>query len=149
MFRLKRAVRSLFIVIGTVLCLPWFCSIGTYFSGYAHIQGENHEILLTAKSGFYKTIHIFDGQVYRVHSGIYASLGRSMYFVSLDGNYVDGLNPKFAEKVLAKDLEKYFRGPTHIRFSKQHDGKWIGKMKKGGNEYLFDEVVFNGRIMGW
>lgn len=138
------------LVIGVIaFLLPWFFSLGTYFSGYAHFQDEEHEILLTAKSGIYKTIHSFEGQVYRVHTGLYASLGSSMYFFSLDGNYIEGLDPKFAEKVVSLDLSRYFRGLTHVKLAEREDGKWIGKMQKADNEQLFDEVVLSGRLIGW
>ncbi|MFW1158679.1 hypothetical protein [Vibrio parahaemolyticus] len=149
MVKIKRLSLRLLFVISIAFFLPWFFSLGTYFSGYAHFQDEEHEILLTAKSGFYKTIHIFKGQVYRVHSGVYASLGQSMYFFSLDGNYIEGLDPEFAERVVALDLEKYFRGLTHVKLAKKGDGKWIGKMQRDESEYLFDEVLLNGRLVGW
>lgn len=149
MAKVKRLSLRLLVVVGIAFFLPWFFSLGTYFSGYAHFQEEDHEILLTAKSGIYKTIHTFEGQVYRVHTGVYASLGKSMYFFSLDGKYVEGLEPTFAEKVVALDLEKYFRGLTRVKLADQSDGKWVGKMQNDDKETLFDEVIFIGRIMVW
>ncbi len=149
MANVKRMSLRLLAVVCIAFFLPWFFSLGTYFSGYAHFQDEDHEILLTAKSGIYKTIHSFEGQVYRVHTGLYASLGSSMYFFSLDGNYIEGLDPKFAEKVIALDLSRYFRGLTHVKVAEREDGKWAGKMQRAESEHLFDEVVLNGRLVGW
>ncbi|MGL4828349.1 MAG: hypothetical protein ACRCXG_03510 [Vibrio sp.] len=149
MIKIKRMSLRLLAAAAIAFFLPWYFSLGTYFSGYAHFQNEDHEILLNAKSGIYKSIHIFKGQVYRVHSGVYASLGQSMYFFSLDGNYVEGLDPKFAESVIALDLEKYFRGATYVEIANRGDGKWVGKMQRADSESLFDEVVFNGRLVGW
>ncbi|AYO15023.1 hypothetical protein D0812_11595 [Vibrio owensii] len=149
MANIKRVSLRLLVVAAVAFLLPWFFSLGTYFSGYVHFQDEDHEILLTAKSGVYKTIHSFEGQVYRVHTGIYASLGSSMYFFSLEGNYIEGLDPQFADKVIALDLSRYFRGLTHVKLAELSNGKWIGKMQKDDSELLFDEVVFNGRLVGW
>lgn len=149
MANVKRLSFRLLVVIGIAFFLPWFFSLGTYFSGYAHFQDEDHAILINAKSGFYKVIHAYEGQAYRTHIGIYASLGSSMYFFSLDGNYIEGLDPEFAEKVISLDLSRYFRGLTHVKLAERGDGKWIGKMQKAESEHLFDEVVLNGRLVGW
>ncbi|MBY7732126.1 hypothetical protein JHW46_17435 [Vibrio splendidus] len=137
---------GLFIVV--LFLVPWFLSLGTYFSGYAHFEDDEHDIILNAKSGFYKTIHSYEGQVYRVHRGIYASLGDSLYFFSLDGDYEVNLEPSFAAKVVASDLENYFRGLTHVRVAEK-DGKAIGLLQKDNIEKKFDQVVIQGRYKVW
>lgn len=137
---------GLFIVV--LFLVPWFLSLGTYFSGYAHFEDDEHDIILNAKSGFYKTIHSYEGQVYRVHRGIYASLGDSLYFFSLDGDYEVNLEPSFAAKVVASDLENYFRGLTHVRVAEKY-GKAIGLLQKDNIEQKFDQVVIQGRYKVW
>ncbi|WP_216605557.1 hypothetical protein [Vibrio crassostreae] len=128
--------------------VPWFLSLGTYFSGYAHFEGDDHDIILNAKSGFYKTIHSYEGQVYRVHRGIYASLGDSLYFFSLDGDYEADLDPEFATKVVASDLENYFRGLTHVGIVEK-EGRTIGLLQKDNIKKKFDQVVIQGRLKVW
>nr|WP_216835450.1 hypothetical protein [Vibrio aestuarianus] len=128
--------------------MPWFFSLGTYFSGYAHFENDEHDIILSAKSGLYKTIHSYEGQVYRVHRGIYASLGDSLYFFSLGGDYEENLDPEFVAKVVARDLENYFRGLTHIRV-KQQGEHMIGLMQRDDVEEKFDLVIVQGRFKVW
>ena len=137
---------GIFIVV--LFLVPWFLSLGTYFSGYAHFEDDEHDIILNAKSGIYKTIHSYEGQVYRVHRGIYASLGDSLYFFSLDGDYEMNLDPEFAAKVVASDLENYFRGLTHVRIAEQN-GKVIGLLQKDDIKKKFDQVVIQGRLKVW
>ncbi|ROR24227.1 hypothetical protein EDB67_105237 [Vibrio crassostreae] len=137
---------GLFIVV--LFLVPWFLSLGTYFSGYAHFEDDDHDIILNAKSGFYKTIHSFEGQVYRVHRGIYASLGDSLYFFSLDGDYEADLDPEFAAKVVASDLENYFRGLTHVGIVEK-EGRTIGLLQKDNIKKKFDQVVIQGRLKVW
>ncbi|CAK1739968.1 hypothetical protein [Vibrio crassostreae] len=137
---------GLFIVV--LFLVPWFLSLGTYFSGYAHFEDDDHDIILNAKSGFYKTIHSYEGQVYRVHRGIYASLGDSLYFFSLDGDYEADLDPEFAAKVVASDLENYFRGLTHVGIVEK-EGRTIGLLQKDNIKKKFDQVVIQGRLKVW
>ncbi|NOH35474.1 hypothetical protein [Vibrio chagasii] len=137
---------GLFIVV--LFLVPWFLSLGTYFSGYAHFEDDEHDIILNAKSGFYKTIHSYEGQVYRVHRGIYASLGDSLYFFALNGDYEVNLDPEFAAKVVANDLENYFRGLTHVRIVEK-DGATIGLLQKDDIKKKFDQVVIQGRLKVW
>jgi hypothetical protein len=137
---------GLFIVV--LFLVPWFLSLGTYFSGYAKFENDEHEILLNAKSGLYKTIHSYEGEVYRVHRGIYASLGDSLYFFSLTGDYVSGLDPEFAKKVIASDLDNYFRGMTHVTVQQKGD-VMIGRLQKDTNHRKFDRVIVQGRLKVW
>ncbi|CAK1871534.1 hypothetical protein FB440_12814 [Vibrio crassostreae] len=146
------SLKSLSLRIGrfmvVLFLVPWFLSLGTYFSGYAHFEGDDHDIILNAKSGFYKTIHSYEGQVYRVHRGIYASLGDSLYFFSLDGDYEADLDPEFAAKVVASDLENYFRGLTHVGIVEK-EGRTIGLLQKDNIKKKFDQVVIQGRLKVW
>ncbi|KAA8599357.1 hypothetical protein F0259_10605 [Vibrio cyclitrophicus] len=137
---------GLFMVV--LFLVPWYLSLGTYFSGYAHFEDDEHDIILNAKSGIYKTIHSYEGKVYRVHRGIYAALGDSLYFFSLTGDYVTGLDHEFAQKVVALDLENYFRGMTHIKVQQQGE-HMIGLMQRDDVEEKFDRVIVQGRFKVW
>lgn len=145
---LKSLTLRVGLFIAVLFLVPWFLSLGTYFSGYAHFEDDEHDIILNAKSGFYKTIHSYEGQVYRVHRGIYASLGDSLYFFSLDGDYEEGLDPEFAAKVVASDLENYFRGLTHV-YVAEKNGNMVGLLQKDDIKKTFDQVVIQGRIKVW
>ena len=148
MVSLKSLSSRVVVFILVLFLIPWFLSLGTYFSGYVHFEDDEHEIILNAKSGLYKTIHSYEGQVYRVHRGIYASLGDSLYFFSLDGNYEMNLEPSFAAKVVASDLENYFRGLTHVRVIEKN-GSMVGLLQKDKIEKKFDQVVVQGRLKAW
>ncbi|MFA0016054.1 hypothetical protein AB4391_22295 [Vibrio lentus] len=148
MVSLKSLSLRIGLFIAVLFLIPWFLSLGTYFSGYAHFENDEHDIILNAKSGLYKTIHSYEGQVYRVHRGIYASLGDSLYFFSLDGDYEMNLDPDFAAKVVTNDLENYFRGLTHVRIAEK-EGKVVGLLQKDDIKKKFDQVVIQGRLKVW
>ncbi|MEF1200019.1 hypothetical protein QTO12_05645 [Vibrio owensii] len=145
-------VRRLSLKLGlstfAVLSIPWYLSLGTYFSSYTHFQDSGLEVLVTAKSGMYKAINIYEGKVYKVDSGIYATIGASMYFLTLGGSYLDGLEPDFAEKVVDIDMELYSPGMTPVKLLEK-EGRWVGKMQKADQEIYLDEIIFSGRKDWW
>ncbi|WP_244915517.1 hypothetical protein [Vibrio hyugaensis] len=149
MVNVKRIILRVLVIAVFALSVPWFFSLGTYFSGFAHFTDEDHEILLNAKSGYYKSIHSFEGTVYLVRYGLYISFGHSMYFISLTDSYMEGQDPKFAERVIKRDLHRYFGGWTHLALREQYNGQLYGIIDEVGGEEVLDGVVLNGRLVGW
>lgn len=138
-------VKLLCIAILVVLLLPWYLSLGSAFSGYLKFNGEDHEIIIDAKSGVYRTTHIFEGIAYRTHHGIYTKIGDALIFLPLYGTYVDSFPLEFSKKILNADLDKYFRGFNYFRI--KGEGKLATiTMLKNGKIYPFDEFYLVGRL---
>ncbi|MUJ39568.1 hypothetical protein [Aliivibrio fischeri] len=130
-----------------VLLFPWYLSLGSAFSGYVKFNNEAHEIIIDAKSGFYRTTHSFEGIVYRTHNGIYTKISDTLIFLPLYGTYVDSFTPELSRKILDTELSRYFRGFSYFKIKNDTETKAIVTMMlKNKKLYPFEEFYLTGRL---